>query len=271
MGKREIVLVALCVLGLTASAWAVPILQVGVPDGSGGYVNYTTILPDKETAFTSEDPPFTIVVAGIVMDDWLGGQYPTGSDWSGVKYEKDKYFPNEFDDTGAILVVSVPYSAGDELSDYNDFEISVDGGSAKKAFSFSEEPYFPNNHYPVQSGVSDFLYFNIGSFVKDQETVPNFASPSDTAKGDIKTIQVSIGNLQLEWIHFDVIALATKTQGGQNNTRMVTNLENNPGSHDVTWTGGGGPPQAIPEPATMMLVGSGFVGLAWRLRRKTKA
>jgi len=271
MRKVQISLVLALVFGVTAVSFAVPTLQVGVPNGMGGYVPYTTVLNDEDTAFTSGNP-FTIVVAGVRGQNEnnlslnLGGQYCEGTtcfnDWAAFG------FPVNFNSHGALLLVSVPESAPDDLSNYNGFTISIDGGSAITAFYFdTANNYFPNNHYPAQADVSHFLFFDIGSF-GSSETVVDFSNNSGNAIGEIKNITVGITGLSLDWVHFDLLALETDQRGG---TGLVTTLANNPGSHDVTWNSdGGGPPQAIPEPATMMLVGSGFVGLGWRLRRKTK-
>uniref|UniRef100_A0A832A0R8 PEP-CTERM sorting domain-containing protein n=1 Tax=Desulfacinum infernum TaxID=35837 RepID=A0A832A0R8_9BACT len=266
MRKAQILLVLVLVLGVAALSFAVPILQVGVPNGLEGYVPYTTDGEDKDTAFTSGNP-FTIVVAGAFGPNtvYLGGNYNTGPDWGTFQGSSSNFNGHE-----AILLVSVPESAPDDLSSYNGFTISIDGGSSITAFYFDTiNSYFPNNHYPVQSDVSDFLFFDIGSF-SGNETVVDFSNNSGSARGEIKNISVNITGLSLDWVHFDVMALETTEKGGEKKTTLVTTtLENNPASHDVTWTGGG-PPQAIPEPATMMLVGSGFVGLGWRLRRKSK-
>jgi len=55
---------------------------------------------------------------------------------------------------------------------------------------------------------------------------------------------------------------------------MVTTLENNPGSHDVTWKtgddggGGGGGENVVPEPGTFLLLGAGLMGLGLYGRKR---
>lgn len=267
MRKIALLLMTIAV-ALPAPAWAVPILQVGVPNGTGGYVDYTDSGSDEDTAFTSG---YVIHVAGVRAENQnkdsslqLGGPYPGGKNWS------DFGFPTDFDGKGAILLVSVPESPNDSLSYYSGLQISLDNSAYFSAFYFSDEPsYFPNNHYPVKNDIADFLYFDIGNF-SDTEFVPDFASETGSAKGEIKVITFTLGNLNLGWMHFDVMALETTKKNGGQQTQIITTLENNPGSHDVTWTNGGSPPQVIPEPATMLLIGSGFVVTGIVSRKKNR-
>lgn len=44
----------------------------------------------------------------------------------------------------------------------------------------------------------------------------------------------------------------------------------NPGGSDVAQNGGGGGPQPVPEPATMILLGTGLAGVAAKIRRRRK-
>ena len=81
--------------------------------------------------------------------------------------------------------------------------------------------------------------------------------------GEIK--ELSLNATGYDWIHFDVFALVTDEQG---NSRLVTSLEGNPGSKDVTWKNcDGGNCTTVPEPGTALLLGLGLIGLA-RARKR---
>lgn len=215
--NRHVPLVMLCILGLAASAHAVPTLQVGVWTAAG-YAPYDDSGSDEDTAFASGNP-FEILVAGAYGPNTvdLRGKHCEGAncglDWSAF------HFPDVFDGKGAILLVSVPDDAPDGLSSYNDLEISIDNGASLTAFYFNAyNSYFPNGHYPVKSSVSDFLFFDIGKF-KDNETVQDFSDSSDNARGEQKTIKITIPSYlsgSLTWMHFDVMALETDKRGQTN-------------------------------------------------------
>jgi len=248
---KKIILLVSLVLLWTTQAWAVPVLQVGVPDGSGGYVDYTTLGPDEETAFTSGN---TLSVAGAYGPNvvLLGGESSIGQSWSDMGYAV-------FGNSGAVLVVTVP---ADQVG-----SISIAG--ATLILGASDTRYWSgNNHYPVNADNTKFWYFDIGNFADTKKAVPDFDSETGQADGEIKNLIISITGYSVA--HFDVMALETSEVGNQ---RVTVVVENNPGSHDVTWISDDddiddfGEP--VPEPGTFVLVGTGLVGFVL-LRRKQK-
>ena len=262
--KRAILTATMGMVMATASH-AVPVLQIGAPGGSGEgtYANYQASLSnpiETETAITSGA---MLYVAGVYQNNGvlsLGGQSGTGSNWSSFPpFSTPTSLSSLFDSKGAIVIVSV---ADGSLSAAAGLTV---GGNTAFYTSQTLSNMFPNNHDPLKDNISDFLFFNIGNFAKNINAVPDFASETGSADGEIKALTVS-GFGSLAWAHFDVMTLETSTQG---TTQIQTTWENNPGSHDVTWKseGGGPPPSEIPEPASLAIFGLGLLGLVATSRK----
>lgn len=270
MKKLSIVIaVLLCTYSV---AFAVPVLQVGVRDGSGGWVqngpNPLSNPTESDTAVTSGS---SIAVAAVYGGNLLiGGQYMSNDDWSDLSPQNGANgtpFPTDFNGSGAILVASVPdgsrAAALGALKVQGNFAIYSDADN-------SLLPNPPSNHDPAKGNIADFLFFDLGNFdMTANETVPDFQG-TGSALGDIMDLSL-MGMDGLAWLHFDIMAIVTDIQG---QSTIVSNVDGNPGSHDVTWKnpggggGGGGQEIPVPEPSTLILVGAGIVGLAFARRKK---
>ncbi len=284
-------LIVVLVLGMAAIAQAVPTLQVGAPAGpgdTGTYANYQLNLTnptETDTAVTSGNVIFVGAVFGP-HDLLIGGQYTDpanpsitpliepgtkGDDWTDLRRSP---FPSVFDGKGAVLLASVPEGSSGSL------KIDLGAGEILPFYTSTTTSLFPDNHDPVKENIADFLFFDLGNFAKLQ-AVPDFCesgelgcdSSSGTGTGQIKPVIFTLSGY--DWVHFDVMALVTyaNDNNGKKYTKLVTsldtNLDKNPGSHDVTWhDNGGGGGQDVPEPGTILLLGSGLVGVALYGRKK---
>jgi hypothetical protein len=256
--KTKYIALSLAVAGLftAVQAWAIPVLQIGAPGGVGegiyaDYQGHSTNPNEDDTAITSGG---TLYVGGVYQKKdvfALGGQATGGSNWSSFGR------PTEFNAHDAILLVSVPNGTlASALA-----SLTVNGNFA--FYSHATSDFFPNNHAPVKDSISDFLFFDIGDFSKIAGAVPDFASETGGADGQIKTLTIA-GFGTIPWAHFDVMALETSNKKG----KITTTLQNNPGSHDVTSRNDGPPPQEIPEPGTLALLGLGLLGFGVARRKK---
>ena len=240
-----VMLLAVCSL----ESQAVPTLQVGAaagPDDTGAYADYLTSLSNPVESDTAQTSSNNILFAGAYGPT-------TVSLGSATNYSDIDSILSVFDGHGAIVVASV----ADGSLDAAKASLTLDGNLA---FHTSDTlgGLFPNSHDPLHDRVSDFLFFDIGSFDELIE-IPDFASETPSNQlGEIK--QVTLAGMDLlDWIHFDLMALEISEKGQY----LKTTWENNPGSHDVTWK----PPVIVSEPSVLALLGLGLLGMGMVRRR----
>lgn len=272
--------VAFAVFAAPCQAAVLPNLQVGIADGSGGFVPYTTqAVPggsDEQTAFTT-DPSFRLALAGTFQ---TGGNNPMVYLGGSGKVTYGSLTPLDvaYSDfslgflspaTGAVLIVTVPEGSAPNLG------YGSSPGTYPLNFVASrtgdQDSGFPNSHFPVGSEkLFDFFYYDLVTpFAQVANAVGNFAeSPyMANATGEVRYFDLAISGV--DYAHFDLMAIEVSVKaGGSRNATLVSTLENSPNSHDASYNSS---PPPIPEPGTVLLLGTGLIGLAaWGRKRRLK-
>lgn len=254
---------------LTASqAQAIPSLQLDILNGT------YDASPGVETIMATSDP-FTLY-AYLIPDQnaTLGDTY----------YLSAAVHPTVGplgQNLGSFSIDGVPFAVTSDMV-YGNPPIDVFAGQNHDAGDLSPHGIFPT--YFLQIAFT----FDANNRANAYDTQTNTgAGPTPNPAGSMyyKAFTIDTSGLDDDYfIHFDLYnavsdPVTERVCTGQGQDRVCHNvvlgydIDINsfaPFSHDAESTGGGVPPQVVPEPGTVVLLGSGLLGLALWGRRRFK-
>ena len=259
MGNKKrgklILIAALLLILVPTLSLAVPNLQIYIPGATYDTATETWIIISYKyelwvigAHLDVNDVKFAAAVPtdedGSIQVTWLT---PSSPDYGGGGIDD---FTLTFNDPNL--------GADSNRLDYEDYRDSYATGDSNPAtYGFgSGTPLAGDGAQIPPHGVfpTDFYEYFIGDF-GTKETVHNYipGELGDTAAGEIKKFDISVSGYT--WV--DIIAYDHLILSDSKAKYVFT-----PFSHDGAST--------IPEPATMLLLGSGLIGLGWFGRRKAK-
>lgn len=166
-------------------------------------------------------------------------------------YNSAPYSQGTAKDVGLIVVVHSGETSGtitiadafgvEQTLDYSDFSSTI--------------PY-PGGGHGVYGGGSDGIYAILKPSKKINLTY-DYTGNEDTTSTASSWTKFVVKSSSFSEVHFDARSF-----------NKCSPVFYNPASHDVDWSGGGGP--AIPEPASISFLGFGFFGLLAFRRGKSK-
>ena len=239
----------------TSSSLAIPNLQIYSPDGYYDVATETWFVPsyDYQLWVIGANLDIFDVKLALVVPEGTG----EGNDGSIVLEWLDP-LSADYDDNGAVSSITLS-----EIEyNYYEYRDSYEGDKTPEPNSFG----FGNGYAMDGDGKnlpgggvfpSDFYEYFIGDFFPVEE-VNNYIPGDeffDTAQGMIKKFQVSVSGYD----YVDIIAYDHYIKSNNKLQYVKT-----PYSHD----GGSGQGNPVPEPTTMLLLGTGLIGLAGAGRKK---
>lgn len=243
-------------LGFSLESSAVPNLQIYIPDATYDTATETWVI-------NSYDYQLWVIGAHLDVNDVkFAAAVPTDEDGSiqvtWLKPSSPDYGGGGIDDFTLRFLDPDLGTDANRLA-YEDYRTSYAAGDPDPAeYGFgSGTPLSGDGDQIPPHGVfpTDFYEYFIGDFGTG-ETVQNYIPGDewgDTADGEIKIFDISVSGYS--WVDIVAYDHAIKSNG---KAKYVFT----PFSHDGAST--------IPEPATMLLLGSGLLGLGWFGRKKTK-
>lgn len=254
------------ILCLSVNSWAIPNLQIYIPGATYDIASETWII---------ESYNYDLMVVGAnldISDVKIAIAVPEGEDGSiNLSWIDGSHSDLNLNEAGMDYTTYWNYYSSDGHNSTNHNYSAYAFGTAEDG----DYPLMGDGAALPGHGVfpTDFYEYYIGDFGADVEEVYNFNPPDgyigdsyyldypddlsnlDSGWGEIKTLNLEVtGYTWADIVAYDHVE---KTHG---KAKFVFS----PFSHD----GGGG--NAVPEPATMLLLGSGLIGLAGFNRKKFK-
>lgn len=241
------VLAIVFLFAIATTANAIPSLQLG--EGSSGDWSYDTL---TETWLTTSS---TFTLNATANSDGIGGNGDYAWDPAGAGNQ-----------TAYLVFAAVP---GTFVADGFDITVGNDGGILSSYTSGYGTPPIEDPNSIAGHGVYD-SYFEIYEFNFDGALTNIFDTQpggTGTGMGFLESFNVTINSLDLAitGVHMDLFSVDGDgtLDLGSSDRRTVNAFA--PFSHDAEFN-----PAPVPEPTTILLFGTGLIGLAGVARRKKK-
>lgn len=250
---KKVYLSILMVMAFGTTAHALPSLQLG---GDGG--NWTYVAGGNDTWYTSDNPFNLLAFANATAANGGNGDYA----WE-TAGATDRY---------AYLVFAAVPSPGSNTDLFN-ITVSNDGGNLSLFTSGYGTPPIEDPNSLAPHGIYA-SYYEIYEFQFDGALTDIYNTQpgdNDTGKGYKESFLVNVNGIDpsLTGFHMDLFTVFGDGQLDLGSSNRSTVEAFAPYSHDAEYTTGD-PPAEVPEPGTLLLFGTGLMGLAGWSRRSKK-